>query len=181
VFKPGDIIGLGIRWRDRWIPSTEPHTDVAHHMIVVMPMPGDCAVLESDVPFGVRMGKLSWYLGRFIRVMRAPDKTAARMAVYEAVSYGRHCYGYFTAFVWLLQAAKYFLTHGFAPVPYRYISDIRCKGVTCTELVARPYERYCRLVPHGIAPTQSAIEQARLDGKLTTIFEGILTHEVLSG
>jgi len=181
VFKPGDIIGLGIRWRDRWIPSTEPHTDVAHHMIVVMPMPGGCAVLESDVPFGVRVGKLSWYLGRFIRVMRVPDKTAAKMATYEALSYGRHCYGCLTAFIWLLQAAKYQLAHGFMPVPYRYISDIKCGGVTCTELVARPYEKYYRLVPEGIAPTQAAIERARLDGKLTTIFEGILTHEVLSG
>lgn len=181
MFKPGDIIGLGIRWRDRWIPPTEPHTDVAHHMIVVMPMPGDCAVLESDVPFGTRIGKLSWYLGRFIRVMRVCDEEAAKMATYEALSYGRHCYGYFTAFIWLLQAVKYQLAHGSVPVPYQYISDIRCKGITCTELVARPYEKYCRLVPEGFAPTQSAIERARLDGKLLTIFEGILTNEVLSG
>jgi len=185
MFKAGDIIGLGARWwYEKWLPPlTKPRTNAVHHKMVIMCMPeiNDYAICESKMGFGVRIGRLSWYLGYFIRVMRVPDESAAKMAVYEATAYGRHRYGYLTLPRMFLKAFQCWLTNGIKPVPYDYLPDKQSRGIVCTELVTKSYEKYYRIVPEGVASLPSAIEQARLDGKLITIFEGVLTHEVLGG
>jgi len=184
MFKTGDIIGLGARWWEKWLPPLlRPRTDVVHHLMVLQPLPQfrDCLIGESKIGLGVRMGRLSWYTGHFIRLMRVPGQEIASLATYEASGYSRRRYDYLTI-LWLGgQMLCYWLTHGFRPLPYTYLRDLRHRGILCTALITQSYEKYYPLIPSGVASTPAAMEQARREGRLATIFEGILTPEVLCG
>jgi len=184
VFKSGDIVGLKALWWQRWMTwLTSPPTDRIHFLLLGMPVPGgnDWIIYESLVSRGVRVGRISWYLGQHAKVYRSPDPNVGRLAAFEASIYGRAKFDYVLILSVLWIAIKYWCQHGPKRIPYYELTDLPNRSLWCVELVIKAYEKYVRLVPEGIAATPSAIEQARLDGKLTTIFEGILTHEVLNG
>lgn len=177
MLKPGDIIGLKALWWQKWMTyGISPPIDRVHFFILgrYIPEDDDWIIYESLLSRGVRIGRLSWYKGQHATVYRLPDESKGELAANTASEYGRERYDYLLILRLFGLSIKYWCTHGIRRIPFYVLTDTPNRSLLCVELVVQVYKDYVRLVPEGVVATPSAIEQARIDGKLLVVFEGII-------
>jgi hypothetical protein len=153
-----------------------PRTDRFHHFLVWMKRDGDYIILES-IGKGLSVGRLSMYSGKDVRFYRAGtlDLATRRRACEELTEYGRSRYDWalYLRLAWdIAEMEARIVRSGQAPrrlsaeeLPYR--DDA---ALVCTEAVVTAFRLVnWSLVPRGVLPLPSAIEQARLSGLLKEV------------
>lgn len=176
IMKDGDIVGLSPKGFEKLLVGLiAPKVNVYHHVILgsFVEDEEDWVIYES-MPTGVKVGRLSWYKDQKIKVYRYDEKIGKK-AVNRATLFGRRGYDFILPAKLLMIGIWYWLRNGFRLVPYDLLKDMPNSAMLCTELVVEAYRPFVKIVPDGIAATPSAIEQARIDGILSLVFDNTLS------
>ena len=154
-----------------------PYTDRYHHFIVWWKTAdGDWVILES-INKGLAVGRLSMYAGSDVKFYRATnlDERTRERACEELTEYGRSPYDWLLYLrlaayvirteVGLLRSERRLRRIDASEIPYNADS-----WLICTEAIVTAYRLVgWSLVPDGVMPLPSAIEQARLDGLIKEV------------
>ena len=177
--EPGDIGAvkgtgvLGYASRNIFVPKTDRY----HHFIIWWKtVDNDWVILES-VNKGLAVGRLSMYTGKDVKFYRAVnlDANTRERACEEITEYGRSPYDWLLyvrllpavlrAEVACLMAEGRIRRISADEIPYNNDS-----WLICTEAVVTAYRLVgWSLVPDGVMPLPSAIEQARIDGLIKEV------------
>ena len=178
MFRQGDIVAFrGKVYQQALNSLIAPYSDRWHFAIITEYVPEDQDyVIAEMLSDGCRTGRLFRdYKGHHAKVYRVPDAATGKRIAQATSRYGRTRYDYIL-FAWLFWTAlRFWVRHGFQPVPYTWFTNFEDRPLICTELV----QRCCRdahypLFPDHVAPTPAAFEQAWLDEDVALVYNETL-------
>jgi hypothetical protein len=176
ILRIGDIVGLAPKGFEKLVNGLVLPKSNTHHHVLLGPYISDEEdwVIYESLYSGVRVGRLRWYKDQRLKVYRLDEEVGLR-AFGRASMYGRRGYDYILPAKLFIFGIKFWLRHGFRPIPYYLLKDLPNSALMCTELFVEAYKPYASIIPSGIAATPSAIEQAMIDGILYLAYDGMLS------